>query len=293
MDEGVAPAGVGEEVVRAGVGGRGSRGRSRRGSARRRARGRGRRTRRSSAGGYSAPVGLFGVTRTMARVRGVRRARAAVGVGEHAVAAGQRDGLDAGHVEPHLVVEVPGHRQHHRVAGRGEGGDRGAEGLVAAGGDRHLVGLDRAAVEPRSSARRSRSAAPGRRGPGRRGGCRARRGSSRPSPRAGLGRRVDRGGLAEVDQRAAVGEVDAGEPAAGLHHRRRGGAGDSGLRRVIGGSSCAGVKRVGDGSATVPRASRWRWRGIRPGWLEPVEDAGVAQRRGERLAVAGRRPRRR
>ena len=34
-----------------------------------------------SAGGYSAPVGLFGVTRTMARVRGVRRARAASGSG--------------------------------------------------------------------------------------------------------------------------------------------------------------------------------------------------------------------
>ena len=33
------------------------------------------------AGGYSAPVGLFGVTRTMARVRGVRRARAASGSG--------------------------------------------------------------------------------------------------------------------------------------------------------------------------------------------------------------------
>ena len=97
------------------------------------------------------------------------------GVGEHAGAAGERDGLDAGHVEPHLVVEVPRHRQQDGVAGGGEGHHGGAEGLVAAGGDGHLLGADLAAVERRRSARRSRSGARGGRGPGRRGGCRARR----------------------------------------------------------------------------------------------------------------------
>ena len=69
-----------------------------------------------------------------------------VGVGEHGVVAGERDGLDAAHVEPHLVVEVPGDGQHHRVAGGGEGGDGGAEGLVAAGGDGDVLGADVAAV---------------------------------------------------------------------------------------------------------------------------------------------------
>ena len=184
-----------------------------------------------SAGGYSAPVGLLGVTRTMARVRGVRRARAACGVGEHAGAAGERDGLDAGHVEPHLVVEVPGDGQHDRVAGGGEGGDGGAEGLVAAGGDRDLVGADVAAVEG--------GPAPGDLG-AQRGEAEDRAvevgavvGADHLGHRLAqrLGRRVDGGGLAEVDQRAVGREVDAGEPAAGLHHRRRGGARDERAHR--------------------------------------------------------------
>ena len=115
-------------------------------------------------------------------------------------------------------------------------GDRGAERLVAAGGDRDLVGADLAAVE--------RAPAPGDLGAQRREaedravevgvGLGADHLGHRLAQ--GLGRRVDRGGLAEVDQRALGGEVDAGEPAAGLHHRRRGGARISGLNGVIGGS---------------------------------------------------------
>ena len=141
-------------------------------------------------------------------------------VGEHAGAAGQRDRLDAAHVEPHLVIEVPRHRQQHRVAGGGERQHGGAEGLVAAGGDRHLVGADLAAV--------ARAGAPGDLG--------AQRGQAEDGAvevGVGLGadhlghdrahllrRRVDGRGLAEVEERPLGREVEAGEPAAGLHHRR-------------------------------------------------------------------------
>ena len=69
-----------------------------------------------------------------------------VEVGEEGVVAGEGHGLDAVHVEPHLVVEVPRDGEHDGVAGAGEGGDGGAEGLVAAGGDGDVVGVDFAAV---------------------------------------------------------------------------------------------------------------------------------------------------
>ena len=167
----------------------------------------------------------------MARVRGVRRARAACGVGEHVVAGRERDGLDAGHVEPHLVVEVPGDRQHHRVAGGGEGGDGGAEGLVAAGGDRDLVGADVAAVEggPAEGDLGAQRGEAEDRAVEVGGGVGADELGHRLAQ--GLGRGLDRGGLGEVDQRAVGGEVDALEPAAGLHDGGRGGSLDQRAQR--------------------------------------------------------------
>ena len=163
MDEPVAPAGVGEEVVRAGV------------AAAEVAVGLVEDQHRAVLAGEGGErgdqlgrvLGAGGVVRGDEHDRAGARGQAGaggLGVGQHAVAAGQRDGLEAGHVEPHLVVEVPGHRQHHRVAGGGEGGDRGAEGLVAAGGDRDLVGvgsrrrraaLQRQAISERSAGRPS------------------------------------------------------------------------------------------------------------------------------------------
>ena len=122
---------------------------------------------------------------------------------------------------------------------------------LAAGGDGDLVGLDVAAVE--------RAPAPGDLGAQRREaedravevgvGLGADHLGHRLAQ--GFGRRVDRGGLAEVDQRAAVGEVDAGEPAARLHHRRRGGAQTSGLIGVIGRGLLAREVRAGVGGSVA------------------------------------------
>ncbi len=72
------------------------------------------------------------------------------GRGQKLGVGGQRHGLDPGDVEPHLVVEIPRCRQDHRVAGTGQRGDGGGEGLVAAGGDRHLFGRDRTAIDLRN-----------------------------------------------------------------------------------------------------------------------------------------------
>ena len=157
------------------------------------------------------------------------------GVGEHVGAAGERDRLDAGHVEPHLVVEVPGHRQQHRVAGGGERHDGGAEGLVAAGGDRDLVGADLAAVEG--------GPAPGDLG-AQRGEAEDRAvevgvglGADHLGHRLaqGFGRRLDGRGLAEVDERA-LGRGSrrrraSGGPPSPAAGRWRG---SSGLKGVIG-----------------------------------------------------------
>ena len=59
---------------------------------------------------------------------------------------GQVDGRDPQHLQPHLVVEVGGRGQDHLVAGPRERHQREAEGLVAAGGDRHLFACHPAAI---------------------------------------------------------------------------------------------------------------------------------------------------
>ena len=212
-------------------------------------------------------------------------------VGEHAGAAGERDRLDAGHVEPHLVVEVPGHRQQDGVAGGGEGHRRGAEGLVAAGGDGDLLGADLAAVE----------------GGGAPGDLGAQGGEAEDRAvevGVGLGDdlghvgaqgfrgRVDGGGLAEVEERAAVGEVDALEPAAGLHHRRRGGGADERAQGCHRASEkwrvrSQAIRRGGGAASPVP----WCWNfPSGEGMMRPL--SGAARWR-EVFAGPGRAARRR
>ena len=141
---------------------------------------------------------------------GIDQALGLPGVGHEAPVgiAWQDSRLDAEHVERHLVIEVPGAGQQHIGAGRRDrhGGDE--EGLVAAGGDRH-VGRREAggAVEIVEMAQHRPRATPHRQGSGRR----TRLQRHRPRRRAG---RAGRHG-ADSPARPATGR------SAGRHGRDR------------------------------------------------------------------------
>ena len=188
-------------------------------------RGRWRRTRRWR-GGYSAPVGLLGVTRTMARVRGVRRARAASGSGSMPGPQG-RGMVSMPHMSRHILW----------LKYQGTGSSTASPGAARVGMAVQNAWLQPAVMATSSagsrrrsgrwSGRRARNGGRGGRGRGRRGGCRL--GADRSAMWA---RRSSGGGSMGAAwlrlRRGRRGEVDALEPAAGLHHRRRGGGEDVG-----------------------------------------------------------------
>ena len=133
---------------------------------------------------------------------------------------GQVDGRDALHLQPHLVVEVGGRGQDRLVARSRQRHQREAEGLVAAGGDRHLlvrhpaaIGLgerrrERAAqvvaAEDRGIARRLRPAH-----------------SLREMRGEGIGRRVGRHRLGQIEQGLVGREAAACGQTRDLGDRRR------------------------------------------------------------------------
>ncbi len=153
-------------------------------------------------------------------------------VGQQAAVGFQGHGGDRGHVQPHLVVEIPRRRQDHLVPRPGKGGHDGREGLIAALGDGNLIGADGAAIGRRPL--RGDFRAQG--GQAQDGAVKMRLRVVQGGVRDGLTqaqrRAVHRGGLADVDQRAVGGKGFPGDPATGLHHRRRLGRGEGGVQRM-------------------------------------------------------------
>ena len=157
-------------------------------------------------------------------------------IGQHVGTRWQRHGCDAGHVEPHFMIEIPWGWQDNLIPFGGQGHKRRIEGLVAAGGDRHLCRFHRATIEPgRARGHFGAQIVIAQNGP-----VKMRlRGVDR-----GVGdglahrkrRQLHRGGLTDIDQRTLCRKGDPVQPAPGLHHRRRkgrGGAGQSHGRRPL------------------------------------------------------------
>ena len=141
--------------------------------------------------------------------------------------AGQRARLDAEHVEAHLVVEIPGRRQQHRVAAMGEQHHRHEEGHVAARRDRRVLRSDPALVDP---GKLGRIGLPERRIAVDRPVLRARgiAGDGGHSlEQLGMGR-IARNGLGQVDQRPE-GAVIALRPGLRLRDRRAADIRDEGI----------------------------------------------------------------
>ena len=177
-----------------------------------------------------------------------------LGIGQQIAAGGQRHGGDAGHVQPHFVVEIPRGWQDHLIPLIAQHGNRGGKGLIAAGGDADLFGLHGACV--------MRCGLCGQFGPqfrqaqhwpvkmrliiGQRNICHR--------LTQGRRRRIDGRGLADVDQRAICGERHALQPTAGLHHGGREG----------GGGACQGHVRLMDESAEEYLRPKRRRRGVSP-----------------------------
>ena len=122
-------------------------------------------TSRSARSGYTAPVGLFGETVTMARVRGVMaRANRRPHRADTARRSATRTGVQPGHLNRHLVVEVERHRQDDFVARLGDRQDGVHERHVAAGGHHDATApRDVDAVVAHAASPRSRRRAPGSR----------------------------------------------------------------------------------------------------------------------------------
>ena len=102
-----------------------------------------------SAGGIVTPLGLPGVTSTIARVRGVTSGSASAARGTRPASGLEVHRPDTAHPQPHVVVEVVGQRRDDLVARAGERSSDEAERLVAAGGHDHVRRLDRARVVAR------------------------------------------------------------------------------------------------------------------------------------------------
>ena len=149
--------------------------------------------------------------------------------GDQAGAGRQRHCGDPLHVQPHLVIEIPRRWKDDLIPRAGQrGGDR-AKGLVAALGDRDLVRGDGAAIG-RRPLRRDLGAQLWQakdRAIEMRGGVVDR--GLRQRPAQPFGRRIDRGGLADVQQRPVGREADAVQPAARLHHGGGEGCGHGGV----------------------------------------------------------------
>jgi hypothetical protein len=142
------------------------------------------------------------------------------------------------------MVEIPRRRQDHLVARPGQRGQCGAEGLIAARSDRHVLRRDIAAIVG-GPALGDRVA---QRGVAEHGAVEMRLGNGQrglgDDAAQRFGRRVHRGGLGEVEERTVGGEGLAGHPAARLHHGGREGGGEDGVDRRGGG---AGLRRGGEG----------------------------------------------
>ena len=153
-------------------------------------------------------------------------------VGQKIVAGGQVDAAHALHVQPHLVVEIEGQGQDHLVARTRQRRHRRGEGLVAARGHGDLRRPDRATVGG-GPLRRQFLAQLGQaehRAVEMRSGV-LEQGLGHGA-RERLGRGIDRGGLAEVDQRPVLGKALARDPAPRLHHRGRKGPGVGRIGRL-------------------------------------------------------------
>ena len=141
-------------------------------------------------------------------------------VGQQIVAGAQGHGCDAGHVQPHLVIEVPGRRQDHLVTLGTERGDGGGKGLIAARGNRNVIACDCRFVMRADLG--GQCIAQG--GHAQHGAIKVRIVFGQRRIRHRLtqcgGRRVNRCGLAHVDQRAVGGMRHTIQPATCFHDGR-------------------------------------------------------------------------
>jgi hypothetical protein len=101
---------------------------------------------RTRSAGYSTPARVVGRDEHH-RARPLRdRPRGLLRIGQEPRPLGERHGAHARHVEPHLVIEIPGRGQENLIPRRGQRRHRRAEGLVAAARDRDLGLRDPPAV---------------------------------------------------------------------------------------------------------------------------------------------------